>query len=61
MNSSERYKIIQINISRSKHPDLIKWLENKADEEETSLNSIILRALKKEYLRDAKSTNNSGL
>lgn len=52
--ANEKYKTVQVNISWEKHKDMIKWLINKAAEDETSLNAIIIRALKKEYQRDAE-------
>lgn len=52
MNHKTRYKSIQVNLSLKKHKDLISWLIKKADEEETSMNSIIIRALKKEFSKD---------
>jgi predicted HicB family RNase H-like nuclease len=56
---NEKYKTVQINISWEKHEDMIKWLVQKAKEDETSLNSIIIRALKKEYQRDVENGNKS--
>ena len=51
---NEKYKSIQVNLSWDKHKDIIEWLINKANEDETSLNSIVIRAIKKEFIRDAK-------
>lgn len=48
----ERYKSVQVNLLLDKHKDMIEWLIKKAEEDETSLNSVIIRALKKEYLKD---------
>ena len=53
----ERYKSIQVNMSLSKHKDLIEWLVKRADDEETSLNSIIIRVLKKEFKRNEKEND----
>lgn len=50
----DRYKSVQVNISWKKHQDMIDWLIKKADDEETSMNSIIIRALKKEFDRNEK-------
>ena len=50
----ERYKSIQINLSLEKHKELIEWLDSKADEEETSYNSVVIRALKNEKAREKK-------
>ena len=61
MEHNEKYKSIQVNLSLIKHKDLINWLIEKSEEEETSFNSIIIRALKREYLRDAEQKNNTGL
>jgi hypothetical protein len=54
MEHKERYKSIQINLSLEKHKELIEWLDDKADEEETSYNSVVIRALKNEKAREKK-------
>ena len=54
MKHNNKYKSIQVNLSIEKHKEIIEWLINKAEEDETSLNSIIIRALKRERLRDAE-------
>lgn len=52
MKHNEKYKSIQVNLSIDKYKYLIEWIIKKAEEDATSLNSIIIRALKKEFLRD---------
>jgi hypothetical protein len=47
----DKYKSIQLNLLRDKHSELIKWLEKLSDEEERSLNSIIIYILKCELRR----------
>jgi hypothetical protein len=54
MAENKKYKTVQVNISWEKHEDMIKWLIRRAEEDETSLNAIIIRALKKEYQKDAQ-------
>ena len=50
-NYKDNYKSIQINLLKDKHAELIDWLESLSDEEERSLNSIIIHILKKEFER----------
>ena len=50
----EKYKSVQVNISREKYADLIEWLEQRAIDDATSLNSIIIRAMIKEWKRDGE-------
>lgn len=47
----DKYKSIQLNLLRDKHSELIEWLESLSDEEERSLNSIIIHILKQELKR----------
>lgn len=54
MSYKDNYKSIQVNLSRKKYGELIKWLEDKADKDATSLNSIIIRTLLKEFKRYEK-------
>lgn len=52
-----RYKSVQVNMSWDKHRDMIEWLVKKADDDETSMNSIIIRALKMEFNRNEKEND----
>lgn len=49
-----KYKSIYLNISRAKYADLIEWIEKKANEEDRTLNSLIIRLLKQEFEKDGK-------
>lgn len=51
LTHKERYKSVQVNMSRTKHEEMIEWLIKKASDEETSMNAIIVRSLKKEFER----------
>lgn len=53
----EKYKSVQVNISREKYADLIEWLEQRAIDDATSLNSIIIRAMIKEWKRDVEEND----
>jgi len=53
----DKYKSIQLNLLKEKHRDLIEWLENLSDEEERSLNSIIIHILKRELKRSKGEGN----
>lgn len=55
--SKKLYKSFQVNIPKEKHKDLIEWLIYRASEQETSLNSIIILALK-EYWRNHEEKDN---
>ena len=57
MKHNKKYKSIQVNLSLKKHKDIIDLLVNKAEEDETSMNSIIIRALK-EYLKSFEKVPN---
>jgi len=48
-NYKDNYKSIQINLLKDKHSKIIEWLEQLCEEEERSLNSIIICILKKEF------------
>ena len=49
--SNNKYKSIHLNVPRKKFKDLITWLEERSVEEDRTLNSFIIRLLKKEYDR----------
>lgn len=54
MSYKDNYKSIQVNLLRDKHEDLIKWLDDKCNKEERSLNSVIIQILKEERERYVK-------
>jgi len=54
MSYKDNYKSIQVNLLKNKHKDIIKWLESVCEDEERSLNSIIIHILKGEYSRCQK-------
>lgn len=54
MTYKENYKSIQVNLLKDKHKDLIEWLNDMCEEEERSLNSVIIHMIKKEYNRCQK-------
>ncbi len=58
MTYKDKYKSIQVNVSREKYSDLIEWLEQMAITDATSLNSIIIRSLIREMNRDVKKSDN---
>ena len=51
MSYKDNYKSIQINLQKDKHKDLIEWLKGVCEDEERSLNSVIIHILKKEFSR----------
>ena len=54
MSYKENYKSVQVNLLKDKHKNLIDWLASVCEDEERSLNSVIIRIIKKEYNRHAK-------
>lgn len=55
MSYKENYKSVQVNLLKDKHKHLIEWLDNICEDEERSLNSVIVHILKKEFSRCQKS------
>ena len=54
----EKYRSIQLNVSREKYAFLLEWLDERAEKEERSLNFLIIKALLKEYNKDGEKENN---
>ena len=57
MSYKDNYKSIQINLLRDKHKDLINWLNKMCEDQERSLNSIIIHILKMEFSNGKKTYN----
>lgn len=51
MSYRDNYKSIQVNLLKTKHVDLIKWIEEKCDTEERSLNSLIIQIFSHYWLK----------
>ena len=49
MKYKNKYKSIQLNLLKDKHEALINWILFLSDKEEMSINSFIIRILKKEF------------
>ncbi len=49
MSYKDNYKSVQLNLLKDEHKDIIEWLEKLCKEEDRSLNSLIIRLLKREY------------
>lgn len=49
MSYKEKYKSIQLNLSRKKYSNIIEWLDNKKKNDCVSINSFILKLLKREF------------
>ncbi|KKK47034.1 hypothetical protein LCGC14_3159250, partial [marine sediment metagenome] len=50
----DNYKSVQVNLLKDKHKNLIEWLNSICEDEERSLNSVIIHIIKKEYNRCQK-------
>jgi hypothetical protein len=60
MSYKDDYKSIQVNLKKSKHQYLIDWLEQQCEEDEISLNSVIIQLIKQEYRKCQRKTNEWG-
>lgn len=57
MSYKDNYKSVQLNLLKDKHKELIEWLEELCQEQDRSLNSLIIQLLKKEHERWQKQEN----
>ncbi len=56
MKYRDKYQSIQVNVDKVKHKDLLEWLYKTVEEDERSINSFIVKLLKKEF-ENAKEHN----
>ena len=47
----DKFYFISINLLRDKHKELIAWIKEQADEQESSISSFCINLMKKEYRR----------
>ncbi len=56
MKYRDRYQSIQVNVDKKKYKDLLEWLYKTVEEDDRSINSFIIKLLKKEF-NNAKKIN----
>ena len=57
MKYREKYQSVQININKESDKCFLEWLYESAQLDGRSLNSFILRILKKEFEKHEKNNN----